>query len=183
MTDPDAHRPPSDAASTALDVVRVHLQSAGVTFTEPAPGTFAVSLPGVHKLNTVASLVVGAHSLTINAFVVRHPDENAAGLHKWLLERNRRLNAVSYAIDQFGDVYLVGRLPNEAVTGKAVDAILGAVLEYADGDFNTMLEIGFATSIRKEWQWRLSRGESTANLTAFRHLADPGSPAAGDPAD
>ena len=46
--------------------------------------------------------------------------------------------------------------------------LLGAVLTYADESFNTILELGFATSIRKEWDWRRSRGESTRNLEAFR---------------
>ena len=50
---------------------------------------------------------------------------------------------------------------------------MGSVLEYADGSFNTILELGFASAIRREWQWRVSRGESTANLAAFAHLADP----------
>jgi hypothetical protein len=36
-----------------------------------------------------------------------------------------------------------------------------------------ILELGFAESIRQEWAWRRSRGESTANLAAFIHL-DPG---------
>ena len=39
---------------------------------------------------------------------------------------------------------------------------------YADESFNTILELGFATSIRKEWEWRKDRGESTRNLDAFR---------------
>jgi hypothetical protein len=55
-----------------------------------------------------------------------------------------------------------------------LDRILGSVLEYADGSFNTILEMGFASAIRREWEWRTSRGESTANLEAFRHLAEPG---------
>ena len=42
--------------------------------------------------------------------------------------------------------------------------MLGQVLEAADGDFNTLLELGFATSIRREYAWRTERGESTANL-------------------
>jgi hypothetical protein len=50
---------------------------------------------------------------------------------------------------------------------------LGSVLEYADGSFNTILELGFASAIRREWEWRISRGESTANLEAFKHLALP----------
>lgn len=40
----------------------------------------------------------------------------------------------------------------------------------ADESFNTILELGFASSIRKEWQWRTERGESTKNLEAFKHL-------------
>ena len=36
--------------------------------------------------------------------------------------------------------------------------MLGQVLEAADGDFNTLLELGFATSIRREYAWRTERG-------------------------
>jgi hypothetical protein len=35
------------------------------------------------------------------------------------------------------------------------------------------LEIGFAGSIKREWDWRVSRGESLANLQAFKHLVEP----------
>jgi hypothetical protein len=38
-----------------------------------------------------------------------------------------------------------------------------------------MLEIGFGSSIRREWDWRVKRGESLANLQAFKHLIDDGS--------
>jgi hypothetical protein len=58
------------------------------------------------------------------------------------------------------------------VTADEIDRVLGAVLDYADSSFNTILELGFATAIRKEWDWRMSRGEPTGNLEAFRHLAE-----------
>ena len=48
-----------------------------------------------------------------------------------------------------------------------------SVADTSDSSFNTILELGFAESIRREWAWRRSRGESTANLAAFTHL-DPG---------
>ncbi|CAM5308703.1 hypothetical protein SMICM304S_08089 [Streptomyces microflavus] len=35
-----------------------------------------------------------------------------------------------------------------------------------------LLELGFASSIRKEYAWRVSRGESTRNLDAFSHLIE-----------
>ena len=139
---------------------------------QPDARTFVVVLPGVQKLKTTASLSVGDHALTVNAFVARHPDENTDAVHRWLLERNRRTYAVAFAIDHLGDIYLAGRLPLAAVTPDELDRVMGAVLEYADGSFNTILELGFASAIRREWQWRISRGESTANLAAFAHLAD-----------
>ena len=136
----------------------------------PAEGTYVVTLPGTRKLSTTCSLVVGRHSLSVNAFVVRCPDENHAAVHRWLLERNTRLYGVSYALDRLGDIYLAGRLPLGAVTAEEVDRLLGAVLENADGSFNTLLEMGFASAIRREYEWRTSRGESTRNLDAFTHL-------------
>jgi hypothetical protein len=36
-----------------------------------------------------------------------------------------------------------------------------------------MLEIGFGSSIRREWDWRVKRGESLRNLEAFAAFADP----------
>jgi hypothetical protein len=69
-----------------------------------------------------------------------------------------------------GDIYLVGRLPLDAVTEREIDRILGEVLQYADSSFNPLLELGFSSAIRREWAWRVSRGESLANLKAFEHL-------------
>lgn len=137
---------------------------------ESEPGHFVVKLPGTRKLSTTVSLIVGRHSLSLNAFVIRHPDENEPGVHRWLLERNLKLYGVSYAVDSLGDIYVAGKLPLAAVTADEIDRLLGSVLEAADGSFNTLLELGFASAIRKEYAWRVSRGESTRNLDAFSHL-------------
>lgn len=92
-----------------------------------------MKLPGTRKLSTTCSLIVGKHSLSVNAFVIRHPDENDAAVHRWLLERNLRLYGVSYAIDSLGDIYLAGKLPLSVVTPDEIDRLLGSVLEAADG--------------------------------------------------
>jgi len=158
------------AKERALEIVRSALDDTGLDWREEAADRFTVDLPGERKQRTVTTVKVGEHSLQANAFVVRHPDENHAGVHRWLLERNARLPGIAFTIDPVGDVYLIGRLPLAAVTGDEVDALLGAVLEAADSSFNTLLELGFSSAIRTEWAWRLSRGESTANLAAFEHL-------------
>ncbi|WP_019073789.1 YbjN domain-containing protein [Streptomyces hokutonensis] len=154
----------------AAQVVEGFLKGAELDWESPESGTFVVQLPGTRKLSTTVSLLVGRHSLSLNAFVIRHPDENETGVHRWLLERNLKLYGVSYAVDQLGDVYVTGRLPLSAVTEAEIDRLLGQVLEAADGSFNTLLELGFSSAIRKEYAWRVSRGESTRNLDAFTHL-------------
>lgn len=83
---------------------------------------------------------------------------------------------MGFAVDRLGDIYLVGRLPLAAVTPEELDRVLGTVLETADGSFNRLLELGFATAIRKEYAWRTARGESTRNLEAFTHLTRPERP-------
>ncbi|MEU9442369.1 YbjN domain-containing protein [Streptomyces sp. NPDC048304] len=148
------------------------LRDAELEWESPEPGNYVVKLPGTRKLSTTVSFLVGRHSLSLNAFVIRHPDENEAGVHRWLLERNLKLYGVSYAVDRLGDVYVTARLPLASVTPDAIDRLLGQVLEAADGAFNTLLELGFASSIRKEYAWRMSRGESTRNLDAFKHLIE-----------
>ncbi|CAM5453982.1 hypothetical protein GCM10010261_55270 [Streptomyces pilosus] len=160
----------------AAQVIEGVLKDAELDWESPAPGSYVVKLPGTRKLSTTVSLIAGRHTLSLNAFVIRHPDENEAGVHRWLLERNLKLFGVSYAVDPLGDIYVTGRLPLPAVTAEEVDRLLGQVLEAADGSFNTLLELGFASAIRKEYDWRVSRGESTRNLDAFTHLLERPSP-------
>ena len=135
------------------------------------PG-LVVELPGERKLTTNTILTIGEHSVRVEAFVCRKPDENFEGVYRFLLKRNRRLYGVAYTLDNVGDIYLVGRMSLESVNADEIDRVLGQVLEAVDTDFNTLLELGFSTSIKKEWAWRVSRGESLKNLRAFEHLID-----------
>ena len=164
----------ADATPDAGEVVRDWLAKNDLEFEESAAGVFSFALPGERKLSTPVRVDVGAHALGVHAFVCRNPDENHAGVYKWLLSRNLRLYGVAFGIDHNGDIYLDGRLSLAAVTGEELDRLLGSVLTYADESFNTILELGFASSIRKEWAWRQLRGESTANLEAFRGWLESG---------
>ena len=156
----------TDSRATIVEA----LKAAELEYTEHTPGTFEITLPGERKLQTTCRLEVGGHALGIHAFVCRKPDENHQVVYRWLLERNLKMYAVAFAVDAAGDIYLDGRLPLSAITVDELDRVLGAVLTYADESFNTILELGFSSSIRKEWEWRESRGESTRNLAAFKHL-------------
>jgi len=164
----------SDPAPRDLDqVIAAALDERELVYERTGPGAFFVTLPGVHKLTTATWLVVGDHSLLVEAFVVRRPDENQAAFSTYLLEKNARMYGVAFAVDPVGDVYLVGRTPLAAVTAEEIDRLLGCVLTYADDSFDALLELGFSSSIRREWAWRVKRGESLANLKAFARFADP----------
>ena len=152
----------------ALAALREVFAGGDLEYTEISPTSLMVELPGEKKLQTPCRFDVGKHALEVHAFVCRKPDENFEGVYRWLLERNMKMYAVAFALDGMGDIYLDARLPLGGVTPSEIDRLLGAVLEYADGSFNTILELGFASSIRKEWDWRISRGEPTRNLEAFR---------------
>ncbi|MGY1894215.1 type III secretion system chaperone family protein [Nocardia gipuzkoensis] len=148
------------------------LRDREIEYTRPGEETFVVVLPGERKLKTTVMLTVGNHGIRVEAFVCRKPDENFEGVYKFLLRRNRRLYAVAYTLDRVGDIYLVGRMSAHAVTPDELDRVFGQILEAVDADFNVLLELGFAESIRREWKWRVSRGESLQNLRAFEHLVD-----------
>lgn len=168
----------TDAATTNLAALEAALTESGIEYVRKAAETanaehVVVELPGERKLKTTVLLTAGVHGVRVEAFVCRHADENHRAVFRYLLIRNRRLYGVAYTLDNIGDIYLIGRIAPEAITRDEIDRVLGQVLEAADGDFNKILEIGFLTSIHREWAWRTARGESLANLQAFAHLIDP----------
>jgi hypothetical protein len=163
----------STAGSDPVSVIEKTLREAELEYETPRDGAFFVKLPGQRKLATMTWLIVGDHSLHVEAFFCRRPDENHAEFYRFLLERNGRMYGVSFAVDEVGDVHLVGRLPLAAITPEEIDRLLGCVLTYSDDNFNKALELGFKTSIQREWDWRVKRGESLANLQAFASFADP----------
>ena len=163
-----------------LEVVRAYLADNQIEHEETSRegvegASFSLTLPGEKKLQTPVRLDVSPHALGVHAFVCRNPDENHGRVHRWLLERNLRMYAVGFAVDHTGDIYLEARLPLATVSDDELDRVLGSVLANADESFNAILELGFASSIRKEWEWRISRGESTRNLDAFRGWLEAGS--------
>jgi hypothetical protein len=142
---------------SVISVVENFLTSQKIDF-DRNENTFLVTLPGEKKLQTHC------------AFVIRKPDENEAAVHHWCMSKNASMYGLAFAINEPGDIYLVGRLPLGAVNAEELDRILGSVLQYSDSSFNPLLELGFADAIRREWAWRVTRGESLSNLEHFAHL-------------
>ena len=137
------------------------------------PRVHSAMLGSVMGMTSVAIAASLATLIAAVAFVSRKPDENHEKVYRWLLERNLKMYGVTFALDNLGDIYLAGRIPLRAIDETELDRLIGCISQYSDGAFNTILELGFATAIRKEWAWRVSRGESTENLDAFAHLTEP----------
>jgi hypothetical protein len=157
---------------TRLDrVIEATLNDLELEFEHPSDGAFFVKLPGEHKLATMTWLVVQDFSLLVEAFFMRKPEDDPAAAYAWLLGRNAHMYGMSFSIDRIGDVYLVGRLPLCAVEPDELDRLLGCMLRYSDDSFDTAVALGYENSIRREWAWRVKRGESTANLAAFARFA------------
>ncbi|MEP6980946.1 MAG: YbjN domain-containing protein [Nakamurella sp.] len=151
-------------------LVTMSLTEAGVPFDEVEPGAYLLTLPGERKYRTLVWLLIGDHELLIESFVCRQPDENHAGVYRYLLQRNAKLRTVAYCLDALGDIHLVGRLGLATLSAAEIDTTLGVLLTASDADFNPILERGFASSIRREWAWRSATGQSLQNLQAFRKL-------------
>ncbi len=160
-------------SESAAEAVEKALRSLGLSYESPRPGAFLVKLEGQHKLATMTWLVAGEHSLGVEAFFCRQPDENHEAFYRFLLERNGRMFGVHFSLDRAGDVYLTGHLPLSAASAQDIDQLLGCVLSYSDENFDAALKLGFGSAIRREWAWRVKRGESLANLQAFADFADP----------
>lgn len=135
------------------------------------PG-IVVAVPAERRFITNTVFTVSVHGVRIEGFVCRNPEENHEGVYRYLLRRNRKLYGLAYTLDNLGDIYLIGRMALESVTADELDRIFGQVVDAVDRDFNALLELGFRSSIQKEWKWRVKRGESLKNLQAFQHLVE-----------
>lgn len=183
MTGPESAHPGTPAPTVGTDAPTTSAEiMSGITEWASAnevevdsvdDSSIAVVLPGERKLKTTVSIVISARTAELAAFVIRHPDENAAEFNRWLLRKNMKLAATAFGVDHLGDVYLRATVPALRLLDD-LDGLLGEFLTVADESFNELLLIGFLTGMKKEWAWRVSRGESTRNLAAFEHvLAGP----------
>ena len=154
----------------SLDQLTDYLASQDLAPQDISDIALVVTVQGTNKLKINVAISLGQHTLRIESFVARNPDENHENVYRWMLEENRKLLTVAFCLDTFGDIYLRGSLPIENLTLSDVDQILGVVIAQSDRSFNPLLELGFKSAIEREWAWRTSNGMDTANLQAFAHL-------------
>lgn len=119
-----------------------------------AVGGWLTVLRGERKRTVPVHLLLGQHTLALESFFVRAPEENLADTYAYLLRRHLRSYVLRFALTADADVLLVGQLPRHAVTPEELDRVLGQLLAVADDAFDTVLRTGFASYIAREQQWR-----------------------------
>ena len=159
---------------TPVAVIEEFLHSHDLEFEQQSESggeeRFFISLPGEKKLQTLCALIVSRRAVTVSAFIIRKPEENRAKVHEWVLQKNSEIapqSGIAFAINELGDIFLVGRLPSQSLTEVEIDRVLGAILQIADSSFNSLIELGFGESVQREATWRISHGESLEHLKAF----------------
>ena len=115
-------------------------------------------LAGEHKRSVAVTLSIGDHTLTVQSFFVRAPDEDRERVYELLLRRHLRSYTLRFALHPDGDILLVGLLPLVAVSDEELDRMLGQLLTVADETFDEALRLGFASYISREQAWRARAG-------------------------
>lgn len=141
----------------AADVV-AYLEAAGLDVDVLGGARWMTMLSGEWKRAIPVLIELGERSLQVTSLFCGAPDEGHVDVYRVLLQRNQRAHAVHFALDDEGDVVLLGRVPREALDGASFDRLLGEVLATADETYNQVLRAGFATYIGREQRWRAAHG-------------------------
>jgi hypothetical protein len=149
---------PADLREVARRLVGTTLVDAGLPVTLVGEDRFLTVLAGEHKRTIPVLLHVDERSLKLSSLVSGRPDEQHDAVHRLLLHRNQRPAPVHFALDDEGDVLLVGRVPLRSLDAHALDELLGLVLAMADDVFDRVLAIGFASYLEAEQRWRAREG-------------------------
>lgn len=115
-------------------------------------------LAGEWKRTIPVSLKLDERTLEVSSLLCRDPDEGHEEVYRILLRYNQRRSPVHFALDDVGDVILLGRIPLAVLDAATLEEVLGAVLTAADDVFNRVLRAGFASYIATEQRWRARRG-------------------------
>ena len=149
---PGEEPPTADAVARCDTVLQAALDDMGLAYSREDVGSYLVRLEGAHKLATMTWLVAGRHSLRVEAFFCRRPDENEAGFYRYHLGRNAT-QVLSTESDE--PVHLLGT--NDALSSQqwAFDAVSYQAswgLTTGGGELSPPL-IAWATETMRLWSF------------------------------
>jgi hypothetical protein len=146
------------ARDAARDALLGTLEANDLAIQEVGEDRWMTMLSGEWKRTIPLLFDLEERSLRVTSLLAGVPDEGHAEVYRILLQRNQRPLPVHFALDDEGDLVLVGQLPLVAVDERAIDELLGAVLTLSDETFNQVLRAGFASYLEGEQRWRAKAG-------------------------
>lgn len=138
------------------------LDGSGLEVDEVGDDRWMTMLEGQWKRTIPLLLHLDERHLHASSLLAGVPDEGHAEVYGLLLHRNEKPAPVHFALDDAGDIVLVGHVPLAALDARALDELLGAVLTISDETFNAVLRTGFAGYIDAEQRWR-AKNDMPAN--------------------
>jgi hypothetical protein len=144
--------------TNVAEIIERSLAGHDLRYERVSDNDWAILLKGEKKLSITVLFALRERTLAVESFFIRRPAENHAELYRMLLRANARVYGVRFALDDLGDVYLVGRFPVEAVSEEEIDRILGTILSTSDEMFMPAIEIGFASYLARDLAWRAAQG-------------------------
>jgi putative sensory transduction regulator len=139
-------------------IIERSLSTEGIRSERVTSTDWAVQLKGEKKLSITVLIALRERTVAVESFFIRRPAENHADVYRMLLRCNATLYGVRFALDDLGDVYLVGRFSIDAVTEDELDRVLGVILTTSDAMFMPAIEVGFASYLARDMAWRATQG-------------------------
>jgi hypothetical protein len=141
-------------ADAVAELLTALLSGADLPFEQVDERRYLTMLSGEWKRTIPVLFELDERSLRVTSLLAGVPDEGHEAVYRILLQRNQRPLPVHFALDDEGDLILVGRLPRAAIDERSLDELLGAILTLSDETFNQILRAGFAGYLHAEQRWR-----------------------------
>jgi hypothetical protein len=109
-----------------------------------------VRIPGVARSWIPVEIEVMERTVKVTSQVIPAPDERSADVYELLLRHNHAAPGVAFSI--YGRdpiICLVTRIAHDELTESKLDLLVGQVVDETEKTFRSILEIGFATRLRK----------------------------------
>lgn len=151
--DPDGSGPTDDRGVVRQRLLSA-LEQADLDVDDLGDHRYMTMLSGEWKRTIPLLLEIGERHLHLTSLFCGVPDEGHEDVYRILLHRNERRGPVHFALDDEGDVILVGTVALSALDERGIDELLGAVLTTADETYNKVLRVGFSSYIDAEQRWR-----------------------------
>jgi hypothetical protein len=123
--------------------IALFLEQIGAEHERRSERHWRIRLPSATRGAVRAGLTLRERTLTVQAFVLRGPDRDHAGVYRRLLRKNLDTRHWRFALDDAGDVFAVADAPLAGLDADGLDGLLGALAALVDETYEGVVRQGF----------------------------------------